>query len=308
MRDFQLLVCTTAIALSASVTDAQTSVTYKDSRGRAVSFPLGDASFADEVVSFTMGTPPVRDKRWADPDLALRVPAYISEAADRKTATSLSMGCGGVLVLRFTDNALVNVDGPDLYVFEVGPAIEPTHLAISTDGEHWAEVGDIEGGTAAVDIAPVAKADQSYRYIRLTDLKSDCGGEFSGADIDAVGAIGSRLQLSFDASVLFDVDQSALKPAAQAALIEAALKLAKFEGMALTVEGHTDNTGTVAHNQTLSQARAESVRAFLASHPQLQGRAITSAGFGATRPVASNDTPAGRQKNRRVEIIVDPKR
>jgi OmpA-OmpF porin, OOP family len=301
------LLVASVTALVAAGAHAQTSVTYKDSRGRAVTFPLGDASFADDAVSFKSGTPPVRDPRWADPTLTLGVPAFTGRpAAERKVPTTLTLGCGGELVLRFADNALVDVDGPDLYVFEVGPAIEPTHLAISTDGERWTDVGDIRGGTAMVDIAPVATKGQSFRFVRLTDLKRACGGATPGADIDAVGAIGSRLALSFDASVLFDVDRSELKPQAQAALVEAAARLATFEGMAIRVEGHTDNTGTVARNQFLSQARAESVRAFLVKQPALQGRPIGSAGFAATVPVASNDTPAGREKNRRVEIIVEP--
>ena len=73
--------------------------------------------------------------------------------------------------MRFTDNVLVDLAGPDLYVFEVGPAIEPMRLAISQDGTTWTEVGDISGGTAAIDIAKVAKPGERYRFVRVTDLK-----------------------------------------------------------------------------------------------------------------------------------------
>ncbi len=279
--------------------------TYADSRGKKVVFPLGDASFADDVAMFTMGKPGVSNVRWGDAKLALRPPDYISEQADERKPTSLTLGCGGVLVLHFSDNAVVDVPGPDIYVFEVGPAVEAMNLAISTDGERWMAVGDISGGTAEVDISKVAKANETYRYVRLTDLKSGCSGGWPGADVDAVGAIGSTLDLSFDASVLFDVDQSVLKPQAQAALIDAVGKLARFAGASITVEGHTDNSGGADHNMTLSQARAESVRAFLASRAELRARTLVARGFGATRPVATNDTPASRQRNRRVEIIVD---
>jgi outer membrane protein OmpA-like peptidoglycan-associated protein len=216
-------------------------------------------------------------------------------------------GCGGSLVVRFADNVLVDVSGPDLYVFEVGPAIEPTRLAISQDGTTWTEVGDVSGGTAAIDIAKVAKPGHRYRFVRVTDLKRACGGPYPGADVDAIGAIGSALRLSFDASVLFDFDRSALRPEAQASLADAAVQIAAHPDAVVTVEGHTDDVGADGYNAKLSQARAEAVRAFLLSRPDLRGRTIAAKGFGATRPVATNATEQGRQQNRRVEIVVSPR-
>ena len=165
---------------------AQGGEDYKDSRGRAVHFPLGDKSFADEVVSYETGRPEPKAANARDPEEALGAPDY---SAKYRTH-SVTLGCGGALTLRFTDNALVDVDGPDLYVFEVGPAIEPTKLEISRDGKTWIDVGKISGGTADVDIAKHVKAGESFTYVRLTDLKEDCGGEWPGADIDAVGAFG----------------------------------------------------------------------------------------------------------------------
>lgn len=280
--------------------------TYTDSRGRAIAFPLGDASFADEVVSFELGKPAPRDSRHVRPEAALGPPDYDPKA--RVPAfPNLGMGCGGTLTLRFTDNVLHDIAGPDLYVFEVGPAIEPTKLAISPDGTTWTEVGNIRGGTAMIDIAKVVQPGERFRYVRLTDLKLACGGGYPGADLDAVGAIGSTLKLSFDASVLFDFDRSELRPAAQAALTEAATKVASYADASVTVEGHTDNVGANAYNAKLSLARAAAVRAFLLSRPDLRGRTIAVQGHGASRPVASNDTDEGRQQNRRVEILVTPR-
>ena len=281
--------------------------TYTDSRGRSVQFPLGDASFADEVVSFAVGTPPPRDPRWGDPATTLGPPDYNPKRVDPRQPANVVLGCAGTLVVRFTDNVLVDVPGPDLYVFEVGPAIEPMSLAISPDGAAWTEVGAIRGGTAQVDIAAVAKPGDRFRYVKVTDLKRACGAPYPGADVDAVGAIGSALQLSFDASVLFEFDRSVLLPQAQAALVDAARQIAAYPGAAITVEGHTDNVGAAAYNARLSQARAESVRAFLLSRPELQGRSIAAQGLGATRPVAPNTNDDGRQRNRRVEIVVTPK-
>ncbi len=297
-----------AVTVGSGVAAAQSqSKTYTDSRGRAVAFPLGDASFADEVVDFAVGKPAPRNPLWSDPKTLLGPPDFNPKKVDPKNVVNMVLGCAGTVVLRFVDNALVDVAGPDLYVFEVGPAIEPTRLEISRDGTTWTDVGAIRGGTAAVDIAKVAKPGEHYRFVRVTDLKRACGGPYPGADIDAIGAIGSALRLSFDASVLFDFDRSALRPAAQAALTEAAVKIATYPGAAVTVEGHTDNVGADAYNAKLSQARANSVRTFLLSRPELKGYAITATGLGATSPVTSNDTDAGRQRNRRVEIVVTPK-
>jgi outer membrane protein OmpA-like peptidoglycan-associated protein len=96
-----------------------------------------------------------------------------------------------------------------------------------------------------------------------------------------------------------------LRPQAQAALLEAAKRLAAFGNAAVTVEGHTDNVGAADYNMKLSQARADAVRSFLLSRPELSGRAVTAKGFGATKPIAPNTSEEGRQKNRRVELVID---
>jgi outer membrane protein OmpA-like peptidoglycan-associated protein len=71
----------------------------------------------------------------------------------------------------------------------------------------------------------------------------------------------------------------------------------------LQVEGHTDSVGSADYNQRLSENRAASVRAYLVDSG-IAPNTIGTTGFGETMPVASNDTPAGRQQNRRVELIV----
>ena len=292
--------------LVTSVAAQDLSKTYTDSRGKPIVFRLGDASFADEVLSFTVGTPPPRDPRWGDAKTVVGPPDYNPKRVDPRAPANVVLGCGGVLTMRFSDNVLVDVPGPDLYVFEVGPRVEPTSLAISRDGETWTSVGDISGGTAEIDIAKVARPGERFRFVRVTDLKRSCGAPYPGADIDAIGAIGAALQISFDASVLFDFDRAVLLPKSQSALAEAAGQIAAYPNAAVLVEGHTDNKGADGYNAKLSQARAEAVRAFLLARPELRGRAITAQGFGAGRPVASNDTDAGRQQNRRVEIVVSP--
>ena len=71
------------------------------------------------------------------------------------------------------------------------------------------------------------------------------------------------------------------------------------------IQGHTDNVGNKAYNKALSEKRAESVRQYIIDKFGIDGKRITAAGFGGEIPIASNDTAEGRQKNRRVEAVID---
>ena len=103
--------------------------------------------------------------------------------------------------------------------------------------------------------------------------------------------------------VLFDVDKATLKPGAREKLARVAGILGSHPDLQIQIEGHADSTGTDEYNQRLSERRAQSVRAYFSDNGI--GKAIVSAvGFGESQPVATNGTAAGRQQNRRVEIIV----
>jgi outer membrane protein OmpA-like peptidoglycan-associated protein len=103
--------------------------------------------------------------------------------------------------------------------------------------------------------------------------------------------------------VLFDVDQASLKSGAMKNLYRLATFLREYPDRALLVEGHTDSIGSDAYNLDLSQRRAESVTGFLAENGVDPGRML-SRGYGKAFPVAGNDTQAGRQLNRRVEVVI----
>lgn len=288
-------------ALLAQAPDGGAQTMWEDTRGKKVSFPLGARSFADEVVRFERGKPAGPDDV-AHPEAVLGPPDHV--AKDPRDTHYLTLGCKGTLTLRFVDNALVDVPGPDLFVFEIGPQVEATELAISADGQRWVEVGKISGGTAEVDIAGKGEPGESWTYVRLKDLRSGCSSKWPGADLDAVGAIGSGLQLALDAAVLFDFGKAELKPEAKSELERVTGELAAWPGARVTVRGHTDAVGSAAANQKLSLARAEAVRAFLEKSAGLKG--AQARGYGATRPVADNGTEEGRAKNRRVEVVVVP--
>jgi outer membrane protein OmpA-like peptidoglycan-associated protein len=103
--------------------------------------------------------------------------------------------------------------------------------------------------------------------------------------------------------VLFDTAKFSLRPAAREKLARVAGILEGHPGLRMQVEGYTDSVGTDDYNQTLSENRATSVRDYLTG-AGIPSESVTAKGFGKTEPVASNDTAAGRQQNRRVELVV----
>jgi outer membrane protein OmpA-like peptidoglycan-associated protein len=103
--------------------------------------------------------------------------------------------------------------------------------------------------------------------------------------------------------VLFDTGKFKLRMEAQLGLAKLTGIVLSHPGLKLAVEGYTDTTGTAAFNQTLSEQRANAVRDYLVQQG-LDAGSVTAQGFGPANPVASNDTPQGRQQNRRVEIII----
>ena len=104
--------------------------------------------------------------------------------------------------------------------------------------------------------------------------------------------------------VLFDTGSYTLKPAARETMAKISGILLAHPGLTLQIEGYTDSVGSDEFNQQLSEQRAGSVRDFLAQEG-VPASSITAKGFGKAEPVASNDTPEGRQRNRRVEIVVN---
>ncbi len=105
--------------------------------------------------------------------------------------------------------------------------------------------------------------------------------------------------------VLFDFNKSTLQPASDGVLGQVAGMLATDKALKLEVQGHTDNVGNDAYNQTLSEARAKSVMAWLSQHGVAADR-LTAKGYGKTKPAADNGNDEGRARNRRVEIA-DPR-
>jgi len=159
-----------------------------------VEFPGGAASFADSVVSYNsaFGGGTVPAATYQDASQALGAPNY-PEGTDPQY---VSLGAGGRIVVRFTNNSLTGSGNSDqdLWIFEIGGDVEDTFVDISKDGSTWFSVGAVTGATKGVDIDAFGFGTSDFfSFVRLTDnIALDAtSGTTVGADIDAVGAIAS---------------------------------------------------------------------------------------------------------------------
>src|SRR5690349_20106423 len=162
-----------------------------------IDFPGGISSFADEVVDYSpeiRGNTPAPGNR--EPSLALGAPDQVGlggACVSPLNCHAVSLGPGGSLTLRFTDNFLTGSDSSaiDLWIFEVYGDVEATFVEISQDGSNWFSVGRVPGSTAGVDLDAYGFGSGSrFSYVRVTDDPAFGGitGPTAGADIDAIGA------------------------------------------------------------------------------------------------------------------------
>lgn len=112
--------------------------------------------------------------------------------------------------------------------------------------------------------------------------------------------------IRLDSMSLFDSGKSALKAGSTKMLVNSLVGVKAKPGWLIVVSGHTDNTGNAQLNQTLSQKRAEAVRDWMRDTGDVPESCFAVQGYGASRPIATNDTPDGRAQNRRVEISLVP--
>ena len=167
---------------------------------------------------------------------------------------------------------------------------------------------------AALDSAARSEAQARAQAEREAQLRSQA--ERTATELQArlyasISAImetrkGARGLVAALSGVNFETNKAALKPVAREKLSKLSGVLLGFPGeYKLEIEGHTDSTGTDAHNQKLSQSRAESVRDFLMEQGIPAARIPSTQGYGRTKPIAPNDTRANREKNRRVDIVIE---
>ncbi|MEO8633942.1 MAG: OmpA family protein [Gemmatimonadales bacterium] len=150
-------------------------------------------------------------------------------------------------------------------------------------------VGAVVGGVAGGIIG--AQMDKHAAELRQN---------IKGAKIERVG---EGIEITFDSGLLFDVNSDVLRSEARTNLSELAKSFDKYDGSDILVIGHTDADGTEDYNQALSVRRSNSAASYLVSQG-VGGSRIQTLGLGETEPVASNETEAGKQTNRRIEVAI----
>lgn len=150
-------------------------------------------------------------------------------------------------------------------------------------------IGAAVGGTAGAIIGQ--QMDKQAR-----ELEED----LDGAEVDRVG---EGIAVKFDNSLMFDFDSAQLRPTARTELSKLASNLQEYPNTDLVIVGHTDSVGSDEYNLGLSQRRADAARSYLTTQGVSPNR-LTTVGKGEREPIASNDSDAGRQQNRRVEVAI----
>ncbi len=150
-------------------------------------------------------------------------------------------------------------------------------------------------------------SDLQSKVLDLVFRVDDMGGNVQNLDIKETP---TELRIDLATDVLFDFDKSDLLPKAQQTLTQAAQIIRDRAKGEVRIDGYTDAKGSDAYNQKLSERRAEAVKVWFIKDAKIQNIKFVTEGFGAKNPVAPNtnpdgsDNPDGRQKNRRVEIII----
>lgn len=157
-----------------------------------------------------------------------------------------------------------------------------------------AGIGAALGGTAGGFFA-------NYMEKQEMEMRQQLSG-VEGASIQRDAQV---LAVTFKSDLLFDVDSASLKPGSYDELQRVAGVLNNYPQTQIMVAGHTDSTGSEQYNMQLSMRRAEAVRAALVGYGVAPTRLLT-VGYGESRPIATNETAAGRQMNRRVAITIKP--
>ena len=175
-------------------------------------------------------------------------------------------------------------------------------IGAGAGGAAGAAIGKATDNTAegAILGAVVGGAAGALIGQRMDKKADELDQEVEDAEVERVG---EGIKVTFDSGLLFDFDSAALRANAEQNLAEFAESVKDFEDTKILIVGHTDSKGSADYNQQLSERRAESASEYLTQQGLDSGRLRTS-GKGESEPVATNETEAGRQQNRRVEVAI----
>lgn len=213
--------------------------------------------------------------------------------------TSIVLGVAGLMTLSACATDPSQIPGTDGQRTQqgaiAGAAVGGLLGAITGDGSRGDDIvrGAVIGGVAGAITGNILDR-------QAAELRND----FGNGNIDVINT-GDELIVRMPEAILFATDSASLNPNLRSDLFVLAESLNKYPQSIVTVTGHTDNTGTAAYNQDLSQRRASAVTSVLQSGGVSASR-LRVVGAGENRPIATNQTAAGRAQNRRVDITITP--
>ncbi|MDV3348246.1 PEP-CTERM sorting domain-containing protein [Leptothoe sp. ISB3NOV94-8A] len=202
-----LVAAFSSLGLLAAMTQPASANTF-----RGIEFPLGESSFADEVVDYNkvyangLTKEDAYGKNWKASAQAFDNPTSVLGVANSSwkgnkmpiaQRDDFSLGKGGSITVKFTDNVLVGSDDDkdDLWIFEAGGLVEGMFVEVSKDGNTWLSLGEI-GGTqhAGIDLDAFGfTSNDAFSYVKVTDNgKNRYNQGWAGVDVDAIGAISSK--------------------------------------------------------------------------------------------------------------------
>lgn len=163
-------------------------------------------------------------------------------------------------------------------------------------------IGHKAGNTAVGALIGAAVGGTAGALIgrRMDKQAEELQNDLEGATVQRVG---EGILITFNEGLQFDVDSYQLQSTSYSNLDDLSQVLAKYENTDILIEGHTDNTGDKAYNQTLSENRASTVQNYLIEQG-IRANRMSAVGYGEEQPLQENSSKAGRQANRRVEVAI----
>lgn len=220
---------------------------------------------------------------------------YFTDRKDQRNYVELGAERGG-LDGPGDFNVTSDVKNPDRknHIFKIQIMADGRYAKVYMDGVRVANAPNADlGRSNKITFQIRASGDNP---VLIGNIRLAAGGKDLYKALEADGRVTAE-------GILFDTNSDRLRPESDAVLGQIGEMLTKHADLRLSIEGHTDNVGVAATNQTLSQKRAASVKAYLVAKHGIDAARLEAKGFGASKPVAPNTDEAGRQKNRRVELV-----
>jgi outer membrane protein OmpA-like peptidoglycan-associated protein len=179
----------------------------------------------------------------------------------------------------------------------------------------WDSATQRAAESAVERLGPKRALDIRPSILNIAGVQSAVGGDASAVAgqveqvRQAMNDLGAKetpleVRVELPADVLFDFDKAVIRPDAAHALGQLATVIRAYPKGHVVLDGYTDAVGKASYNQKLSERRAEAVKRWLVENGSVEATRLSTRGFGAGHPIASNATDAGRQKNRRVEAVI----